>query len=172
VAVIIKYPKSGHIQLFESLLSHGVSKWNWKTFTKDKLYLNYEKIAFRKLYLCGKTPNLASRDQLDKIVFDFVRQTHGLGFRLNYSKLIQSKPEPGESDPAHPIKKDKGFFCSELVALLYKKLGLLSDAKASTQFWPGNFSTQDFSELENEELMVLRGDHNELSEEFEIVFSK
>ena len=55
VAVMLKYPKSGHIQLFESLRTNGVSKWNWTTFIKKEWYKNYEKVVYRKLNLYGST---------------------------------------------------------------------------------------------------------------------
>jgi hypothetical protein len=70
--MMIKYPKSGHIQIFESITATGVSKWNWDNFVKEKQYKNYEKIAFRKLYLFGKTKFIANREQADRIVFNYV----------------------------------------------------------------------------------------------------
>ena len=72
IGMMIKYPKSGHIQIFESLTSSGVSKWNWENFVTEKQYRSYDKIAFRKLNLFGRTEFIENREQLDRIVFDFV----------------------------------------------------------------------------------------------------
>lgn len=46
-------------------------------------------------------------------------------------------------------KKDKGYFCSELVAVIYKLLGILPNNISSAQYWPGSFSA--------ETLLPLRG---------------
>lgn len=35
---------------------------------------------------------------------------------------------------------DKGYFCSEIVAKAYKKLGILPKSYASTQYWPKHFN--------------------------------
>ena len=72
IGMMIKYPKSGHIQIFESLTSSGVSKWNWDNFVSEKLYKNYDKIVLRKLNLFGRTQFIENREQLDRIVFNFV----------------------------------------------------------------------------------------------------
>ena len=41
-------------------------------------------------------------------------------------------------DPAED--ENKTYFCSELVARLYKELGLLDEEKASTRYYPVDFS--------------------------------
>lgn len=40
------------------------------------------------------------------------------------------------------IQRDQGFFCSELIAAAYKKLGLLPKDRPACKYWPGNFSTE------------------------------
>ena len=35
-------------------------------------------------------------------------------------------------------RNNEGYFCSELVAAAYKKIGLLEARKSSSQYWPGN----------------------------------
>ena len=37
-------------------------------------------------------------------------------------------------------EEKKTYFCSELVARLYKELGLLDEEKASTRYYPVDFS--------------------------------
>ena len=163
VGMMIKYPKSGHIQIFESLTSSGVSKWNWDNFVSEKLYKNYEKIALRKLNLFGKTEFVENREQLDRIVFNFVSQTVGNPFRLTLSKLSIKQDH---NDFVPEISKDQGFFCSELIACLYKRLGLLPHKKPSSQYWPGQFSTETLPDPDHDFQVVLEGEGNELSEEY------
>lgn len=37
-------------------------------------------------------------------------------------------------------RKNQGYFCSELVAAAYKKIGVLPAKKSSAQYWPGDFT--------------------------------
>lgn len=52
-----------------------------------------------------------------------------------------------------PTKKDEteedGYFCSELVAKAYKLCNLLQSKKASSSFWPLDFSQQRNIQLSN-----------------------
>jgi hypothetical protein len=91
------------------------------------MYRLHEKIIYRKLYIHSPTSNISTREDVDNIVMDFVRQSIGNPFRLQYSKILFSSDDPHECDPSKKVEKGRGFFCSELVAMLYKKLGLLSD---------------------------------------------
>ena len=43
---------------------------------------------------------------------------------------------------AEQKEPNEGYFCSELVATLYQRLGLLPLEVAATSYWPGNFSTE------------------------------
>lgn len=45
-------------------------------------------------------------------------------------------------DSVNVIPEDKSYFCSELVASLYKYLGLLPTEISSSNYWPGSFSTE------------------------------
>ena len=47
-------------------------------------------------------------------------------------------------------EKERTYFCSELVAAFYKKLGILDPQKATTQYWPVSFS-------DAKDLSLLRG---------------
>ena len=48
-----------------------------------------------------------------------------------------------DQDSAEKIRDNKSFFCSELVATAYKRLGLLEKEKAASQYWPGEFSAEN-----------------------------
>ena len=45
------------------------------------------------------------------------------------------------------IEEQEGFFCSELVAALYKKLQLLPEHVSACAYWPGRFSMNKKLEL-------------------------
>ena len=67
----------------------------------------------------------------------------GQKYKITPSKLLQRKSKylekPKASDPKTYVRTEKhdGFFCSELVAAVYKTIGLLDPKVASTQYWPG-----------------------------------
>ena len=70
----------------------------------------------------------------------------GQKYKLTPGKLFQRKSKfvsekPNCSDPSSYVKTEKhdGFFCSELVASVYKTVGLLDPKVPSTQYWPGFF---------------------------------
>ena len=39
--------------------------------------------------------------------------------------------------------QEDGFFCSELVAAAYQKLGLLEEGRSATSFWPSTLARED-----------------------------
>lgn len=67
------------------------------------------------------------------------------------------------------IQKERSFFCSELVACVYKRMGLLTIDKPSCSYWPGAFSTECVPETDKS-LVLLEGNGNELSEEYQLIF--
>lgn len=78
-------------------------------------------------------------------------------FDLNVDKLFKYTSKIHKSEEE---EKQRTYFCSELVAAAYKKLGLLEQEKATTQYWPVTFS-------DARELQLLKG---ELEHERIIVF--
>ena len=48
-------------------------------------------------------------------------------------------------------KKRKYFYSSELIASVYKRVGILNREKSSTNYWPGTFSST------NNKLEFLKG---------------
>ena len=55
---------------------------------------------------------------------------------------ILQKYSSHDSVVAAVSSNDKGYFCSELVAVIYKLLGLLPKQISSSQYWPGSFSAE------------------------------
>jgi hypothetical protein len=72
---------------------------------------------------------------------------------------VKNNLSPEEED-------ESGFFCSELVATVYKELGLLTRDKSSDNYQPAcKFYPKDFSEKSGRKL-----DRGELSPEYAIYF--
>jgi hypothetical protein len=69
-------------------------------------------------------------------LFEFVKKTRGIDYRLDFDKLIQKTCE----DDLQSTDKKKTFFCSELVAGCLKHMGVISQDKAANKFWPGCFA--------------------------------
>ena len=67
----------------------------------------------------------------------YVAKTLGKGFEISVGKLFifQSSLNRNQEE-----EDKKTYFCSELVARLYKELGLLDEEKASTRYFPVDFS--------------------------------
>ena len=114
VGVMLKYPKSGHLQIFESLRQNGVSKWNWTNFIAKKQYQSYDKIVYRKLNLYGQTKEFRDRESFDKAVFKFVVKTVGNPFKLTFDAILGSVTQDFNAKV-----NDRGFFCSELITVLF-----------------------------------------------------
>jgi hypothetical protein len=68
----------------------------------------------------------------------------------------------------HDENDESGFFCSELVATVYKELGLLTRDHSSENYQPAcKFYPKDFSERSGRKLDV-----GELSHEYTLYFDK
>jgi len=65
------------------------------------------------------------------------------------------------NDSCENLNKNKKFFCSELVASIYKVMGVLPKNICSAQYWPGSFSCESNIDLIN---------NCSLSEEYYISF--
>ena len=83
VAMLVKYPLTGQVVLFESLPGKGVCKWDWNTFQKNNYWRdNYSRIVYRRLLGVERT------DQFRGIVQEFIANSLGKEYRLNASKLM------------------------------------------------------------------------------------
>ena len=69
---------------------------------------------------------------------DFVKQSIGKQYKINPVKLLRRR---NENDNSEQIKDSKTYFCSELVATAYKRVGILDKDIAASKYWPGDFST-------------------------------
>lgn len=51
-------------------------------------------------------------------------------------------------DSVENLQEGKGYFCSELIAVMYKLLGVFPKNICSAQYWPGSFSAEGKITLE------------------------
>jgi uncharacterized protein YycO len=68
---------------------------------------------------------------------DFAQKVRGKKYKMNLVKIFRTK---SNRDGAEEIKENKSYFCSELIASAYKRIGLLPEDISATQYWPGSFA--------------------------------
>jgi len=151
VAMLVRVSET-KLVILESLRETGVSVCDWDRFMTKKWYDLYTTMSYRRLSCDRCEPDFTDS------VHDFVKQTLGKPFKLNAHKLFRSK---NEEDKDECIKPTKSFFCSELVATAYKRLGLLEEDKSASKYWPGDFAGDNIALLEGASL----------SKEFTLTFS-
>lgn len=127
VGVVIRIPwssvKASSLHLLEAT-SDGVRTYNLSRRLRA-WFLSNATIAVRQLKNVKRTNTFLSA--LDA----FVSDVDGLPYGLNLGKLLRR--EPGQS-------KDS-FFCSELVATAYMRVGLIDEATCSaSSFYPSSFN--------------------------------
>ena len=79
-------------------------------------------------------------------------------YSLAATKLLRKRCA---NDSDINIREDKTYFCSELVASIFKNFGLLPPEISASQYWPANFSSRcepplkllDGAYLEEEKLL-------------------
>ena len=126
VAMIIRI--NGEVMVFEANQNDGVAVYAWRKFVK---YFNlYQKIAFRKL----KSPR---KKELHHSLLSFARKNVGKKFDIGAYKVLLKQ----QSDFDWNEEKERGFFCSELIAKALKSVGLIEPVKACSRYWPVDFSS-------------------------------
>ena len=135
VGMLVKYEKSGQVLIFESLHGKGVSRWDWHEYEKSNYWRNnYSKIVYRRLI------GVERSEEFRKTVQQFMIETVGKPYRMLSNVLgVQDQ----EDHLKEKVREKAGFFCSELVACCLKRLGLLDPTVPATQYWPGQFSTEN-----------------------------
>ena len=105
----------------------------WTDFLRNKWHLLYTRLVYRPLE-CERT------DAMLRSLEEFINEVRGKKFKLSASKLIRKRSDPS-------AEAEEGYFCSELLATAYKRIGLIPDEVASSRYWPGQFSTEKRLEL-------------------------
>lgn len=68
---------------------------------------------------------------------EFVVENLDKEFNLDVGKMFKFT---SSLNPTAEERKNRTYFCSELVAALYKQMGLLEREKSCTQYYPVHFS--------------------------------
>lgn len=108
IGLIVKF--HNEIKIFESNVNEGVNIYTWSQFQMQ--FHHYEKISLRKLHY-------HKRNEINPTLLKFIKSNLGRKYDLRALKLMRRKSSEEEDD-------HKGYFCSELVAKVYKILGLLN----------------------------------------------
>jgi len=69
----------------------------------------------------------------EKEAFQFVKSTHGKNYGIRITEIVRRKSFDELDDRS-------AFFCSELIASFYKKVGLFPKDKAANHYYPASFA--------------------------------
>lgn len=103
----------------------------WSDFLKFKWHLQYSRLVYRPLE-AERTGNML------KSLEEFTREVRGMQFQFSASKLIGKHSSSSTQ---------QGYFCSELLAIAFKRCGLLPPEAIPSRYFPGHFSTEKRLEL-------------------------
>ena len=131
----------------ESSSNLGVQIFKWDYFVENKLFMNYKKMAFRKVRCDRGQQKIAKLQQ-------FVTEARGRTYNLDLTTLMKSTWDDDDTDN---IPDEKTFFCSELVASCHKVLGIIPKEVPSSCFWPSTFTKP--SAYINDTVVIKGGDN-------------
>eukprot|EP01016_Furgasonia_blochmanni_P036017 TRINITY_DN4054_c0_g2_i16.p1 TRINITY_DN4054_c0_g2~~TRINITY_DN4054_c0_g2_i16.p1 ORF type:complete len:261 (+),score=4.39 TRINITY_DN4054_c0_g2_i16:142-924(+) len=140
VGILLRFADD-QIVVLESTAGDGVDICLWEMFTEKKWHLLFEKLVYRPL-ICERPSNtIATMER-------FIKEALGKKYSISPKKLLKRTSTVINDQPKDYIDENRTFFCSELVAALYKSLGYLPAAKSSATYWPGTFSAAKNLQLE------------------------
>ncbi|CAD8116172.1 unnamed protein product [Paramecium sonneborni] len=141
-ALLLRFP-SGSLYILEATGCYGVGLCSWQDMIAERWFELFDKIVIRRLEIERDHKFLST-------VQEFVTENIGKKYSLTPMKLLKQKSTVQDINK-QANKEERTFFCSELVAALYKKLEIFDQQKSSAQYWPGNLSS------ENKGLVILKG---------------
>jgi hypothetical protein len=143
VAVLIRTfapDGSNKLCIYEAEGRNGVSACYWDQFVKNRWDKLYEKVVWRKLF--------TNRDEKFKSDFSaFINETIGHGYELNVGKMMKFQSMWNAKEKQDGKDQDRSYFCSELIADCYKRLGFFNANKTAARYWPGDFAQNAVAEL-------------------------
>lgn len=122
---------NGKLFLLEALGKTGVQLVNFEHFLANEWQRLYKKITHRPL-ICQRTSEFFDKFKT------YTRMWIGKPYRLNMKQVMNTNPHTEEFS---------SFFCSELVAAMYMKLGLLSESVPAADYWPRSFSDKKLTHM-------------------------
>ena len=132
VALVLRYSLD-EIAILEATSQDGVAIVRYDDFFYHGWLRLYKRITLRHL-------ELPRTDEFMQNMKNFIENSLGKSYKLNPKKLLRTVDPGTEED----------FFCSELVAAAYKKLGLLPAELPARSLWPKDFA-------EGSRLVLLQG---------------
>ena len=124
--------RTGKILFIDATSNEGVAICSWEEFSKRAYYRFYDKIVYRPLQF---KRNYKNQTMLE----DFLRKVVGKKYKLSPMRMLQKY---SVQDSVANTAEKNGYFCSELVATVFKLLGFLPAKISSSQYWPGSFSAE------------------------------
>ena len=79
-----------------------------------------------------------------------MKETIGNQYGINVNRLVRQTSDLTKDQKEKGEDKDRSYFCSELIAALYKRLGLLNNAVSAGQYWPSSFSQANLGGLNDD----------------------
>ena len=77
------------------------------------------------------------------MVENFVNDNIGKMYDFSLKKMFKRVSLEEDPDSIDKKSNKNNYFCSELVAALYKYINILDKRKSSTQYWPGSFEEDE-----------------------------
>ncbi|CAG9315016.1 unnamed protein product [Blepharisma stoltei] len=121
VALIINL--KGTIMILEATRVLGVNVLVWDEFIDKNWHLLYSKIVYRKL-------SVENPEKVHDKIAEFCDEVVGKKFRFKLTKRRKKNNGQGQ----------EGFFCSELVAAAYQRIGIMKSDVIPSYFWPSYFA--------------------------------
>lgn len=122
---------NGKMYLMEALGRRGVQMINLEYFIGNEWQRLYEKITYRPL-ICPRPQSF-----FDNFKY-YAKKWMGKPYRLSMQQIMNSNPHTDEYT---------GFFCSQLIAAMYMKLGLLAETVPAADYWPRSFSDKKLTHM-------------------------
>lgn len=132
IALVLR-SSTGALKFIEATIQYGVDIIDWDMFMSYRCYLAFDRVVYRRLGGFQRTKEKLTRLE------EFIKVAKNKRYSLAATKLLRKKCT---NDSDITIKDDKTYFCSELVASIYKNLGLLPKEISASQYWPVSFSSK------------------------------
>lgn len=131
--------KNNKLVFIDATSNGGVALCNWDEFVDNGYHKGYARVVYRPLKFRRTFDN-------QTLLEDFLRKVIGKKYKLSPFRMLQKY---STQDSVAVVSGDKCYFCSELVASIYKLLGILPREITSANYWPGSFSAETKLALRN-----------------------
>ncbi|KRX03224.1 hypothetical protein PPERSA_09236 [Pseudocohnilembus persalinus] len=166
VGIVVRFSEND-VRVFDANCDTGVTLMQWEQFIDENDL--YTKVAIRRLIYSKKS------EDAQPMLMNLMGETLGKKYGISVSKLLNVHKQYMTSqqnqqfienfeklDPKEKLKIQKmaqetalntnkeEYFCSEITAIYYKRLGIMSPTIPPCQYWPVSFT-------QNRNLQLLKG---------------